>query len=462
MRIRWRLAAYGGVVAALAMFAFGLLLTLLARGAAPGDQDKNLASLAASTIADLSNLTVEQLSASPPLSTLELEDSSDEFVAVYSNTGSVWYTSGTVGGTAPEIPAAVIVEALERGSSVATIRAGEETELRISAHSTAIGGVDAVVVAGQSTAFITEQLTGLQAVVWIAATLTLVFSAVVSWLVSGRALRPLRDLATTSDEIGETGDLTRRLPPVRSNDEVGVLTRSYNQMLDRVEAAQTELADSLARQRRFVADASHELRSPLTTIRSNAGFLLDRTDAAAADRSEALSDIDAEAARMADLVDDLLELARADSGRPLERHAVDLRSIVYDLERRVSQLASTVHIAAADPVVVNADAAALTRLVWNLIDNASRHGGDVIDVAVSSAGGEAHLTVTDNGPGFHDEAVDRVFDRFYRADPARSPAGAGLGLAIARQIAASHGGTIEASNQPEGGARVDVVLPLGV
>ena len=175
---------------------------------------------------------------------------------------------------------------------------------------------------------------------WIAAILTLIFSGVVSWLVSGRALRPLRELAATTDEIGETGDLTRRLPSIQSKDEVGTLTHSFNQMLDRVEAAQTHLAESLERQRRFVADASHELRSPLTTIRSNAGFLLDRPEAAQTDRTEALADIEAEASRMAQLVDDLLVLASADSGRPLERHAVDLTTVVHDLERRTAQLAS--------------------------------------------------------------------------------------------------------------------------
>ena len=111
-------------------------------------------------------------------------------------------------------------------------------------------------------------------------------------------------------------------------------------------------------------------------------------------------------------------------------------------------------------MVVRGDAAALTRLVWILIDNAERHGGDHISVAVSSADGEAHLTVTDNGRGFPADAVHQVFDRFYRADPARSPAGAGLGLAIAREIAIAHRGAVVASNQPEGGARVDVVVPL--
>ncbi len=460
MRIRWRLAAYGGLVAAAAMFAFGLALTLLARAAAPDDQAKTLAETATETAAELSSATADELSAARPVNQIDLTTSSDEFVAIYDDAGTVRYTTGLVDGEAPRLPAAVIVEALELGESAATITVGDNREIRIAAQRMDLDGSPGVAVAGQSTAFIDEQLGGLIAVVWIAAILTLIFSGVVSWLVSGRALRPLGELAATTDEIGATGDLTRRLPPVKTNDEVGTLTQSFNQMLDRVESAQTDLEQSLDRQRRFVADASHELRSPLTTIRSNAGFLLDRPEADPADRTEAIADIEAEAGRMARLVDDLLVLASADSGRPLERYAVDLGAVVRDLQRRADQLDATVTITAVEPVVVSGDAAALTRLAWILIDNAARHGGDAIDVAVSAAEVEAHLTVTDDGAGFPSDEVDRVFDRFYRADPARSPAGAGLGLAIAREIAEVHGGTVTASNQIDGGARVDVVIPL--
>ncbi len=460
MRIRWRLAAYGGGVAALAMFAFGLLLTLLARGAAPEDQAENLTALATSTAGQLDGSSVETLTNATPLGTVDLATSTDEFVAVFTETGTALSTTGTIDGEAPRIPAAVLVEAIETGSSVAVIQGGGGVELRVAAVPASIADTTTIVVAGQSTDYVAEQLAGAQAVVWVAAILTLIFAGIVSWLVSGRALRPLHRLAETTDEIGATGDLTRRLPPVSSRDEVGTLTQSFNEMLDRVETAQTELADALTRQRRFVADASHELRSPLTTIRSNAGFLLDRPNAAAEDRADAIRDIDSEAGRMAALVDDLLILASADAGRPLDRYPVDLGSIVHDLDRRAAQLAETVRITAAEPVVVSGDAAALTRLTWILIDNAARHGGDTIDVAVSAAEGEAHMTVTDDGVGFPAAQVDRVFDRFYRADPARSPSGAGLGLAIAREIAEAHGGTVVASNQPEGGARVDVVLPL--
>jgi signal transduction histidine kinase len=460
VRIRWRLAAYGGVVAAIAMFSFGLLLSLLARSSAPSDQEDRLEALATTTAENLRAGSLDELSSTAPLSTVDLSDDTSEFIAIYASNGTPLYSTGQLRGGVPTIPAAVVVETLSVGMSSLAYSLEPGLDLRIVAVPITIGGESAIVVAGQPTAFIEDQLAGIQAVVWIAALLTLIFAGIVSWLVSGRALRPLRALATTTDEIGATGDLSQRLPAVKSKDEVGTLTRSFNEMLDRVETAQNGLAESLAQQRRFVADASHELRSPLTTIRSNAGFLLDRTDADAEDREDAIADIDAEAERMARLVDDLLVLASADAGRPLEQRPIDMAAVVHDLGRRAARLSSEVSITAVEPVVVDGDPAALTRLAWILIDNADRHGGASVDVAVSSAADEAHLTVTDDGAGFPPDQVDRVFDRFHRADPARSPTGAGLGLAIARGIVTAHGGTIEASNQIEGGARVDVILPL--
>jgi two-component system OmpR family sensor kinase len=163
---------------------------------------------------------------------------------------------------------------------------------------------------------------------------------------------------------------------------------------------------------------------------------------------------------MALLIDDLLTLASTDADRPVQQRPVDLATVALDLQRRAALLDESVTISAPAPVVVSGDPAALSRLVWILIDNASRHGGDSIELTVSAHDGEAHLTVTDDGDGFPSAEVDRVFDRFYRADPARSPSGAGLGLAIARELSVAHGGSISASNRPDGGARVDVVLPL--
>jgi signal transduction histidine kinase len=223
--------------------------------------------------------------------------------------------------------------------------------------------------------------------------------------------------------------------------------------------AQQNLSESLDRQRRFVADASHELRGPLTTIRSNAGFLLDRADAAPNDRDDAIADIGAEADRMAALVDDLLILASVDAGRPLDRYPVDLAGVVGELERRAGHLDRNIRFHLGSPAVVAGDRAALARLTWILIDNAVRHGGGAVDVSVTADAAEVDLRVTDEGDGFPPDELGRIFDRFYRADAARSPAGAGLGLAIAREIAEAHGGSLTAANGSDGGAVLTATFP---
>lgn len=462
MRIRRRLALYGAFVIGVAMLIFGFLLNLLAASAAPNDQDDALAEFAAATATTFEKLGADELSAGAPLFRIDLDTSLEPYVAVYTVEGAPLYTTGEIANQAPRLPAAVTVEAIATGASVATIRPTAAVELRV--HARKIVTADdatVVVVAGQSTEFVENQLAGLRFVIWAAAIITLIAAIVVSWLVSGRALRPLRRLAATTDEIGRTGDFSRRLPSVKTRDEVGTLTTSFNAMLDRVETTQSRLTESLGAQRRFVADASHELRSPLTTIRSNAGFLLDRPDAAERDHDEAISDISAEADRMTKLVNDLLTLAQADADLPVDMRPVDLSVILNDVRRRSAHLDRPVVCSVVESLIVDGDEDALRGLTWILVDNAVTHGAGEIRIELRDGGDStAHLTVCDEGQGFPQDALDRVFERFYRADPARSSTGSGLGLAIAFEIVTAHGGTITASNNPGGGARVEARLPL--
>lgn len=460
MRIRRRLTLYGVFVTALTMLGFGVLLNALASGSVPEEQDRNLASFADVLLATSPELTDPMTVPGLPLP-VRIDATTDVYVAIYDDSGAVLNSTGTVGGEAPPLPTAVVVEAIEAGTSVVTARAGPGAEVRIHARSwPTTDGKTAVLVVGQSTAFLDEQLRGLNAVIWVAAFLAMIASVLVSWLVSGRALRPLRQLAQTTDEIGRTGNLSRRLPPVETPDEVGKLTASFNSMLDQLESANSQLSDTLLAQRRFVADASHELRSPLTTIRANAGFLADRPDAALDDRTEAIEDISAEAERMARLVDDLLTLAVNDAGRETATAPVEIDQILKDLRSRAAGLTQDVEWTATSHAVVHGDRDALTRLVWILLDNASRHGASKISVAAVDHPRDVSIVVTDNGPGFPPEDLRRVFERFYRVDPVRSPAGSGLGLSIAEAVTRAHGGAISAANAPGGGAIVTVTVPV--
>ncbi len=460
MKIRGRLALYGAAVMLLATIGFGVLLLLLVNQTAPEEQDRQLADLAAEVIVGLEDAPAGAFAAAEALITVDPGQTTEPFVMVLAADGTPLRATGRVDGAAVDVADSLVADARRDGSAQATVTAGDvEMRLALAAWERPDLGLSGVVVAGQSTEFVDQQVGGLFAVIVAAGVIALFVALVVGWLVSGRALRPLRDLATTTDEIGSTGDLARRLPPVKAQDEVGTLTTSFNAMLDRLAAGQAELTDALAAQRRFVADASHELRSPLTTIRNNAGFLIDRPQAAAADRAEAIRDIGAEADRMAGLVDDLLTLAQTGSRRAPAPADIDLASVLVEAAGRLGP-GDEVTVRADLPLLVEGDRDALARLAWILLDNAVKHGEPPVTVTLTAAGGAARVMVSDSGPGIPAADLDLVFERFHRGDPARSPAGSGLGLAIAAEIARAHGGTIAAANSPEGGARFTVDLPL--
>ncbi len=267
---------------------------------------------------------------------------------------------------------------------------------------------------------------------------------------------------TVYDDIGSTSDLSRRLPLVDQDDEVGALTDSFNAMLDGIEGARRDRDLIIDAQKRFVADASHELRSPLTSIRANAGFLLDRPDASRRDRVDATSDISQEADRMSVLIDDLLTLARADIRKDdrSDFAPVDLVAIARSIERRARNLHVDLTLEAPDSLLVSGYASDLAEVLWVLVDNANRHGAESASVYVRSSGTEATVEIVDDGPGIPSGETERIFDRFHRSDPARSGPGYGLGLSIARSIVECHGGRIATRDTSGSGATFTVVPSL--
>jgi signal transduction histidine kinase len=280
-----------------------------------------------------------------------------------------------------------------------------------------------------------------------------VLGAVVWWLV-GRVLRPVEDIRAEVDRISAS-HLDRRVPEPDTADEVSRLAHTMNAMLDR-------LAGAAERQRRFVADAAHELRSPLARIRTE--LEVDRAHPALADPRASRETLLVEAIRLQALVDDLLLLARVDAGAlhdpagtPVDLDEVALSSAAA--HRRAGSV--VLDTSGVTPVQVVGDPAQLRRLVDNLLDNAVRHARDRVVVAVTEDGGGAVLRVQDDGPGIPAEAREAVFERFTRLDDARAQGdgGAGLGLAIARDVAERHGGRL--SVEPGGpGARFELRLPV--
>ncbi|MFJ6572984.1 ATP-binding protein [Streptomyces sp. NPDC091292] len=278
--------------------------------------------------------------------------------------------------------------------------------------------------------------------------LLLAVVAGVTWLVTRRALRPVEDIRGEMAAITASQDLARRVPEPDSHDEIARLARTTNETLAALEA-------SVERQRRFVADASHELRSPIASLRT-------QLEVGAAHPE--LLDVDgavADTVRLQTLAADLLLLARLDAGeRPGEKR-FDLAALVRaELAQRTGDR-FPVRIVALDPAEVTGSRGQLARILGNLVDNAQRHATSAVSVEVRLRDGTAVLSVSDDGAGVPEAERDRIFERFVRLDDARTrdDGGAGLGLAIARDVATRHGGTLTAGRSGEGGARFELRLP---
>jgi two-component system sensor histidine kinase MprB len=280
-------------------------------------------------------------------------------------------------------------------------------------------------------------------------------AAVLGRFAARRVLKPLAEVTHTAELIGETDDLTQRIA-VREDDEVGQLAIRFNAMLDRLELSRAELDASVAAQRQLVADASHELRTPVTSLRTNVEVLLESEQLEPEDRRRLLADVVEQSEELTGLVGDLIEMARGDlSGGSIED--VRLDKVVEEAIARSRRNSPDVEVRAAlQPMMVAGSPERLHRVINNLLDNAARHAdGGVVDVAVDQDG----IRVRDHGTGIDEQDLPHLFDRFYRGANSRGRQGSGLGLAIVRQVAEQHGGSATAVNAPGGGAEFTIHLP---
>ncbi len=293
--------------------------------------------------------------------------------------------------------------------------------------------------------------------------LALVAAFVVGYWLARRALEPIDRIITEVREISDGRSLHRRLPEPMVKDELGRLAETLNQMMARLER-------SFAALRRFTADASHELKTPLTVLRAGVERAI-TNPRAPAETMPVLEETLQEVNRMTELVDALLTLARADEGRAeLHHEAVDLRAIVQEAQETGELLAEQAGVTMAvatppEPLILQVDRSRIRQLILNLVENAVKYtprGGNV-RVELSQADGRVTLTVADTGIGIAAGDLPHIFDRFWRADSARTRTGerpgAGLGLAICKWIAEAHGGAIEAQSRPGRGTTFTVTLP---
>jgi two-component system OmpR family sensor kinase len=277
-------------------------------------------------------------------------------------------------------------------------------------------------------------------------------------------LRPLDEIEETAAAIG-AGDLSRRVERADERTEVGRLGIALNAMLGQIERAFLAREASESRLRRFVADASHELRTPLSAVRAYAELFTRGAASRPDDLERTMAGISRESERMSLLVEDLLLLARLDEGRPLEHEPVQLDEVVSEAVETARTVDPDRPIECElEPARVLGDRDRLRQVVDNLLANVRAHtpAGSPARVAVRRVDGSAELEVDDSGPGMDAEEVDRVFERFFRADPSRTRAsgGVGLGLAIVAAVAEAHGGSVDAASEPGKGATFRVSVPL--
>jgi signal transduction histidine kinase len=434
--IRAATTALATIVVAIALTVGAIGLIAVARSTMVNDVTESAQKQAAEVVGQLE-------SGRPPV--LEVAGSDEQMVQVMTPAGAVVASSPNVAdapGVARLAPGqtAQVLTPLDNDKFVAVAEGAQTPD-----------GVRTVVVA-RALVDVLDTTTVITRLLIIGVPVLVAVVGLTTWFAVGRALAPVEAIRREVDEIS-AAQLHRRVPQPGADDEIGRLAATMNRMLARLENARNS-------QRRFVSDASHELRSPITTVRQHAEVALahpDRTTTA-----ELADVVLAEQHRMQRLVEDLLVLARADEHVPLSREPVDLDDLAFEEGHRLRSTASKrVDTSGVGAARVLGDAHALRRVFRNLGDNAARHATDRIDIALQPRSDRVVLTVDDDGPGIPAFDAARVLQRFVRLDEARSrdDGGSGLGLSIVDEVVRAHGGSVSIVSSPLGGARIEVTLP---
>jgi two-component system sensor histidine kinase MprB len=336
---------------------------------------------------------------------------------------------------------------------IETLTATNGARYRVASVPTAITGV--VVQIGYPLTAVNNTLAFLRLMLILVAVGGVAVATGLGWAVGRASMRPVEDLTLAAEHVAATQDLSATIDD-EGNDELARLARSFNAML-------AALALSRRQQTQLVSDAGHELRTPLTSLRTNIEVLMRTKDLPSNDREELLTDVDAQLKELTTLVGDLVDMAREDERTGAEPEPVPFNQIVERAVERAHRRAQSLHFdVSLQPGDVRAQPALLERAVMNVLDNAAKWSPPGGHVGVTLEANSAwHLTVTDQGPGIAPEDLPHIFERFYRAESARSMPGSGLGLAIVRNVVTAHGGSIDVTSASSGGGtRVDIVLPL--
>ena len=434
MGLRWKIALALATVALIATSAVGLIGYRTTSARLVDEVDRSIAQASQQMIDQARDSRVRL----PNRGLLEVY-----WVRILGGDGSVVATSFP-GGVPVEDDAAVVIGDA-RGFDRATVTV-DGADVRV--HT--IGLPSGAVQIGRSLDEVDSVLDDLRRRTLVLVIAVSLAAALVGWLIAGTVAAPLRRLTRAAEDVGSSGDLDVDVPGT-GTDEVGRLGAAFRYMLG-------ALAVSRAEQQRLVQDAGHELRTPLTSLKTNLSVLRRHPEMTTEMRAGVLDDLESEATELTDLVNELVAVA---SGR-LEEQApepVDLGALANEVAERVERRRSRrITVEDRGAAVVDAPRAALDRAITNVVDNACKFDetGGPIDVVVD--GGT--LTVFDRGPGVDDGEEERIFDRFHRAESARTMPGSGLGLSIVREVVERAGGTVSAATREGGGAAIGFTLPV--
>jgi signal transduction histidine kinase len=434
--IRAITTAVATIVVAIALTVGAIGLIAAARSTMVKEETESAQKQAAEVVGQLE-------SGRPPV--LEVAGSDEQLVQVMTPAGAVVASSPNIAGEPAVAP-------LAPGQSARVITPLDNDPFVAVAESAQTADGQRIVVVARALVDVLDTTTVLTQLLIIGVPVMVAVVGLTTWFAVGRALAPVEAIRREVDEIS-AAQLHRRVPQPKADDEIGRLAATMNRMLERLESGRNS-------QRRFVSDASHELRSPITTIRQYAEVALAHPERTTA--SELGEVVLAEQQRMQRLVEDLLLLARADEHVPPSRTPVDLDDLAFEEASRIRATTSKrVDTSGVGAARVQGDADALHRVVRNLGENAARHASSRVDIALTDLGDDVVLTVDDDGPGIPAAERDKVLRRFVRLDEARSrdDGGSGLGLAIVDEVARAHGGSVSISQSPLGGVRIEVRLP---
>ena len=367
------------------------------------------------------------------------------YTQLVTSSGVVWAPQGDAGLLTPS-EAAIDVAAGQHAQFYATAEVNGTRAMLLTAP---LAPGLAVQVAMPLTAT-DQQVTTVGATLATLSAVGVLVAALLGWAVARTGLAPVSRLASVAEEVSLTGDPGRRVE-VGRRDELGRLARTFNAML-------SALQRSLDAQRRLVSDASHELRTPLASLRINVDVLSENPELPAEERQEVLARVTDQVAELSRLVASVTDLARGEPP-PADRFPVQLNAVAADaLEAARRDWPKTEFAADLAGGAVEGSADRLRVALKNLLDNAAKFGPPEGPVQLRLSGGV--VTVRDHGPGIADEDLPFVFDRFYRSPATRSAPGSGLGLAVVREVAVSHGGTVVAEPAPRGGTEMRLILPV--